>query len=136
MKRAALLASCLIWSVLDLSACQSAPAQDKPTPNDPPEVIDVLKVSLPPSVAATGVLRITVSVAQGGCLHFTNFKVGRRTPTRLELAVQGRPVSGSVGCPPVTGNVAETYSDPGSPARTGPFEVFVNGQSYGSVDID
>ena len=126
----------MIWSVLGLSACQPAPAQDTSTPNDPPEMIDVLKVSLPTSVAASGVLRITVRVAQGGCLHFTNFKVGRRTPTRLELAVQGRPISGSVACPPVTGSVAETYSDPGTPARSDPFEVFVNGQLYGSVGIE
>ena len=136
MKRASFLAPLMVWSVLGLSACQPAPAQDRPTPDDPPEVIDVLKVSLPTSVAASGVLRITVSVAQGGCQHFTNFKVVRRTPDRLELAVQGRPISGSVACPPVTGSVAETYSDPGSPTRTTPFEVFVNGQFHGSVGID
>ncbi|WP_424951226.1 hypothetical protein [Deinococcus sp.] len=40
-----------------------------------------------------------------------------------------------VPCPAVYIYVQKTYSDPGSPPRAEPFEVFVNGRSYGTVAI-
>ncbi|TSA87833.1 hypothetical protein FNU79_00845 [Deinococcus detaillensis] len=120
-----------LFMTLGLSACQTKPSEA----SSPPVALEVLDVKLPDSVGASEALTVTVSVADGGCYHFTNFEAKQRSASRLAFSVQGRPLAGSVGCPPVTGRVAEVYTDPGTPARTNPFEVFVNGKSYGTVSV-
>ncbi|WP_293910593.1 hypothetical protein [Deinococcus sp.] len=123
----------LLLTALCLSACQSG--QDETRLAD----LDVAAVSLPASVGATEPLTLNITLGSN-CSELPpqQFKVQRRTADALFLLAQTTITIGNGGpiCPPIYFHSKQTYTDPGSPTRTNPFEVFVNGKSYGTVKID
>lgn len=97
------------------------------TPNTP----GVTDVQFPASIAATGALTVTVTVGVG-CASFDGFSA-QRTAGSLTLTTRGS-IPVGVAC---SGLVTKTkiYTDAGTPTWTNPFEVIVNGKSYGNVTI-
>ena len=93
------------------------------------------KVTLPASIGASADLPLTVTVTIGGCTTFKSLDVQQRTAGVLELLAQGAAPTGNVACPAILGYQEIVYTDSGPPARVDPFEVIVNGQSYGTVEI-
>lgn len=93
------------------------------------------RVQLPATVGATGPLAVAVSVTVGGCQGFKRFEA-RRTASALQLRVVGqRRVGAGVACPANVAYETHTYTDPGTPGRTDPFEVSVNGKVAGQVRV-
>ncbi|MBB5375145.1 hypothetical protein HNQ07_000589 [Deinococcus metalli] len=98
-------------------------------------LMDVRSVKLPASVAATDPMDVVVEVTVGGCRRFDHVE-GARTASHLTLLVYGRQPAGTgVPCTADIGWEKHTYTDPGTPARTAPFEVTVNGTGRGIVDV-
>ena len=115
----------LVFGVL-LVACNSGPHTVQ---------LSESKVVFPASVPAGAEIPITVTVTVWGCLNFQNF-VAERTLSALKLNVYGLQAGSGAVCTQEGGrNIEKTYTDPGSPPRSDPFEVFVNGKSYGTVAI-
>ena len=94
----------------------------------------ISKVTLPESVAADGTLKIAVNVELNGCITFQSFEVQQRTATSLKLLARANFPQG-VTCPAVVIYEDQIYTDSATLPRTNPFEVFVNGQSYGTISI-
>ena len=118
-----------IACLITLTACQGGP-QTRTV------LLDVTEVVLPESVGAGAGMNVDVTVVQG-CDQMVPDIVAQRTASALGLTVQ-RTVAvlvNPVACPPVVFYVKTFYIDPGSPPRTNPFEVFVNGKSYGVVAV-
>lgn len=118
-----------IACLITLTACQGGP-QTRTL------LLDVTEVVLPESVGAGAGMNVDATVVQG-CDQMVPDIVAQRTTSALRLTVQ-RTVAvlvNPVTCPPVVFYVKTSYTDPGSPPRTNPFEVFVNGKSYGVVAI-
>ena len=117
------------FTALTLTACQSGQMTHT-------VLLDVTKVTLPASIGASADLPLTVTVTIGGCTTFKSLDVQQRTAGVLELLAQGTESTGkNVACPANIGYQDVAYTDPGTPARVSPFEVIVNGQSYGTVEI-
>ena len=119
-----------IVCLITLTACQSTATVTRTGP------LDVVRVLLPGSVGAGAEMKVNVTVTEG-CSETVPDIVAERSASALRLTVQ-RTVTGnaaSTPCLPVVFRVKATYTNPGSPLRTDPFEVFVNGESYGVVAI-
>lgn len=95
--------------------------------------MDVKSVAVPASASASAPLDIDVEVTVGGCNSFKRFEANR-TVSRLTLRALGNRTL-NVPCPAYIGWEHHIYTDPGSPTRTGPFEVIVNGTSWGTVRV-
>lgn len=97
--------------------------------------LGVAGVNFPATISATDDL--SVSIRYGvGCGDFDQqvAKISRTaTDLRLNATVKTRNVF--LACPAVYIEKTLIYTDPGTPARTNPFEVVVNGKSYGTVTI-
>ncbi|PNY82496.1 hypothetical protein [Deinococcus koreensis] len=104
-----------------------------------PQVIEydmeVRSVEIPAGTPANAPLDVVVEVTVGGCTSFKRFEA-QRTASMLRLRAIGNQVfePGTV-CPAYLGWTKHTYTDPGTPTRTGPFEVVVNGKSWGTVVV-
>ena len=91
-------------------------------------------VQLPATVSATEPLPVAVAVTVGGCRGFKRFEA-QRTANVLNLRVVGQESVGyGFACTADIRNETHTYTDPGTPARAHPFEVVVNGKSWGKVN--
>lgn len=121
-----------------LGAC----GQVKPETETRMDLMDVRSVEFPASVAADAPVDIVVEVGWG-CTPdspFGQFKAARTTAA-LNLQAFTKAYAGPADserdppCPPVYFYGKRTYTDPGTPARTSPFEVIVNGRSWGTVEI-
>ncbi|EYB67636.1 hypothetical protein DEIPH_ctg033orf0047 [Deinococcus phoenicis] len=98
------------------------------TPNTP----GVADVQFPASVGASETMNVAVTVGLG-CGRFDGFSA-QRTASRLTLTTRGS-VPVGVACSASVRNETRTYTDPGTPTRTGPFEIVVNGKTWGTTDI-
>ena len=119
-----------IICLIVLTACQGGVTVTRTAP------LEVTKVVLPESVGASAEMKVNVTVVQG-CYETVPDVVAQRTASVLRLTVQST-TTGPVNpapCPPVVFFVTTSYTDSGSPPRTDPFEVFVNGKSYGTVVV-
>lgn len=115
-------------AALLLVSCGGAPGMAEFT-------LEADSVAFPATVGATDSLAVDVSVTLGGCQSFKRFEA-QRTANTLSLRVVGQePAGQKVACPAVIVQETHTYTDPGTPARTGPFEVIVNGTSWGEVEV-
>lgn len=115
---------------LALTACGSL-AQPRVTEYD----LEVRSVEIPAGTPAEAPLDVVVEVVVGGCNRFQRF-VAQRSATQLSLRAIGTTLSGpGVVCAADLGWEKRTYTDPGIPTRTNPFEVVVNGKSWGTVQI-
>ncbi|WP_161881506.1 hypothetical protein [Deinococcus alpinitundrae] len=124
------------WTLLGLATLALTACQSTPHGTETVE-LTVTRVVVPQHVGASDDLPVVITVTLGGCQTFKGFAVQERTASTLKLLAQGTSPSGkNVVCPAIIGSAEKTYIDPGSPARTSPFEVFVNGQSYGSVGVE
>lgn len=122
-----------IACLITLTACQSTAS----LPVTLTSSLDVTKVVLPESVGASDAMNVDVTVAEG-CNKTDPDVVAERTASALRLTVQRTttyPKYPPAPCPPVVFFVMKTYTDPGNLPRTNPFEVFVNGKSYGTVAV-
>lgn len=115
---------------LALTACGSL--------GQPPVIeydMEVRSVEIPAGTPADAPLDVVVEVVVEGCNRFQRF-VAQRSATQLSLRAIGTTLSGpGVVCTADLGWEKRTYTDPGSPARTSPFEVVVNGKSWGTVVV-
>jgi len=93
------------------------------------------KVQFPAVVGTAEALPIAVSVTVGGCRGFKRFEA-QRTASALVLRVVGQErVGRGVVCPANIAYQTHTYTDPNTPPRADPFEVIVNGKSWGQVNV-
>jgi hypothetical protein len=105
-------------------------------PRDVQYILGAEKVELVSSVKADAPLTVRVTYTIGGCERFKQFGT-ERTINALKLSVIGSRREGNgVTCATGFATFSETYTDPGSPTRTNPFEVVVNGKSYGKISVE
>ncbi len=117
-------------AALTLTGCQGGPTTQT-------VLLDVTNVTFPSSVGASQTLPIKVTVLVGDCLTFKGLEVQQRTSTALKLLAQGNLRTGkNVGCLAYAAYQDVIHTDAGPPARTSPFELFVNGKSYGTVSVN
>lgn len=115
---------------LTLTACGSL-GQPRVTEYD----MEVRSVELPTNATADAPLDVVVEVVVGGCNRFQRF-VAQRSATQLSLRAIGTTLSGpDVVCTSDIGWDKRPYTDPGTTTRTNPFEVVVNGKSWGTVVV-
>ena len=119
-----------IAGLITLTACQGTATVTRTTP------LDVTNVVLPESVGASAEMNVELTVGEG-CSQTVPDVVAERTDHTLRLTVQRTTTVSAepVSCLPVYNSIQKTYTDPGTPPRTNPFEVFVNGKSYGVVAV-
>lgn len=117
-----------------LSACGQV-RQESETRMD---LMHVQSVEFPASADADAPLSVVVEIGRSCDRAFGQFKA-TRTATALELQVftkaYTKPAAPPPPCPPVIILEKHTYTDAGTPARSNPFEIIVNGKSYGTVTI-
>ena len=99
------------------------------------EPLHVEKVSFPATIGATEPLTVTVDLQIWNCGEKDQtLTLAERTPARLGLSGTFR--KGWAGpCSAAVVQKTLTYTDSGTPARTGPFEIVVNGKSWGTVTV-
>ncbi len=95
--------------------------------------MEVMSVGFPARTTTDAPLDVDVEVTVGGCCRFGRFEA-TRTAARLTLRAIGTRTL-NVPCLADIGWEHRIYTDPGTPARTNPFEVVVNGTSYGMVAV-
>ena len=119
-----------IACLMTLTACQGRATVTRAV------LLDVTKVVLPESVGAGAEMNVDVTVVEQ-CTETVPDVVAQRTASVLRLTVQRTTTEfvNPVTCPPVAFCVKRSYTDPGTSLRTNPFEVFVNGKSYGVIAI-
>lgn len=102
------------------------------------DLLYVQSVEFPASIAADAPLSVVVEIGRACDRAFGQFKA-TRTATALNLQAFTKAYTVSTTpvppCPPVMILEKHTYIDPGTPARTSPFEIIVNGKSWGKVEI-
>lgn len=98
--------------------------------------LDVVNVSLPATVSAAAPLRVDVRVGLGSC-EDTDHRLTliSRTAQALTLKAEATKTRPGAVCPAVYAETTLSYTDPGTPARTDPFEIIVNGRSWGKVGV-
>lgn len=98
--------------------------------------LTIKSVELPASIAAEAPLNVVAEVEVGGCTKFKRFEVVSRTASTLKLRAIGSQTEGKgIACPAYVGWKKEVYTDSATPARTHPFEVIINGISWGKVPV-
>lgn len=96
----------------------------------------VVGVTLPATVAPSAPLAVTVRYSVGCSDSEEAVTLVSRTATRLLLGATARnQQSPGTACPAIYIERTLEYTDPGTPARTSPFEVIVNGKSWGTVQV-
>lgn len=115
---------------MTLTACQGRATVTRAV------LLDVTKVVLPESVGAGAEMNVDVTVVEQ-CTETVPDVVAQRTASAIRLMVQRTTAEfvNPVTCPPEAFYVKRSYTDPGTSLRTNPFEVFVNGKSYGVIAI-
>jgi hypothetical protein len=92
-------------------------------------------VVFPESIGASEEMEIKIGVSlYCPAVKFERFLV-ERTDKALYIVAQGKVPGYGQMCTQAYGEAVYTYKDPGTVARVAPFEVFVNGKSYGMVAI-
>ena len=99
------------------------------------EPLHIRSVEFPASVGATEPLTVTVNIDIWNCGEKgQSLTLAERTASRLSL--QGTFRKGWAGpCAAAVVQQALTYTDSGTVPRTSPFEVVVNGKSWGTVTV-
>lgn len=116
--------------VLALSACTKTQA---------PQVValDVLNVTVPQTTSSVEPLRVEVRAGNlDTCMGMDHrLTLVSRTAQALTLRAEATRRFPALPCPAVYLEGTLSYTDPGTPARTNPFEVIVNGKSWGRVEV-
>lgn len=99
--------------------------------------VTVVKVTLPDRAVSTAPLVVSLRYA-AGCGDFRpEVAQSARTASKLVLEVTTQvSVEPPPPCQPVYIEQTLDYTDPGTPARSDPFEVVVNGKSWGTVQVN
>lgn len=121
----------LALALLGLCACSPIPV----TPSETEFEMKIKSVALPTSIAPDAAMDVVVEVTIGGCIKYKRIEVAARTASRLELKAIGTRPAQETPCTADIGWRKVTYTDPGMPARTSPFEVVVNGKSWRTVQV-
>lgn len=102
-----------------------------------PDVLGVVDVDFPATISATDSLTLTLHYSETCVQSDERISVFSRTATELRLGATATYArqEPSLACPPVYIEKTLDYTDPGTPTRTNPFEIIVNGKSYGTVRI-
>ncbi|BDP41494.1 hypothetical protein DAETH_14630 [Deinococcus aetherius] len=101
-----------------------------------PVTLGVVNVTLPATVSPTAPMQVDVRVGMGSC-EDTNHRLTlvSRTAQTLTLKAEATKTNYGAVCPAVYTESTLSYTDPGTPTRTSPFEVIVNGKSWGKVEV-
>ncbi|WP_102127413.1 hypothetical protein [Deinococcus planocerae] len=99
--------------------------------------LTVVGVNVPATVSSTEALRVDVRAYNlSTCEGFDHrLSMVSRTAQALTLRAESVGRRSNRPCPPVVEEGTLSYTDPGTPARVGPFEVIVNGKSWGEVGV-
>ncbi|CAM3922985.1 hypothetical protein [Deinococcus frigens] len=99
------------------------------------QALGIAGVEFPPTTGPTDSLTVTIRYGVG-CGDFDQqVTKTSRTATGLQLSATVKTRNVFLACPAQYVEKTLNYTDPGSPARTNPFEIIVNGKSYGTVTI-
>ncbi len=100
-------------------------------------VLGVVGVDFPATISASDSLTLTLRYSETCVQSDKRINVISRTATELRLAATATYVRRDppLVCPGVYIEKTLEYIDPGTPARSTPFEVIVNGKSYGTMTI-
>lgn len=123
MKRLALAAA-----LVGLTSCGGIP-----TPHTVP--LDVVAVTFPATLSAGQDLTVNVKYAVGCNDENQRLLLVKRTSLRLELEASATNNGLNTVCPAIYGEATLTYADSGTVARSNPFEIVVNGKSWGKIEI-
>lgn len=96
--------------------------------------LDVVAVDIPATLAPGADLRVTVKYVIDCTKQDERLLLTHRTLTTLALDAVGTDEGQNLACPAVYVEETLTYVDSGTVARTSPFEVIVNGQSWGKIE--
>ncbi len=99
--------------------------------------LGVVGVDFPATVRASESLTFAIRYSQTCNQSGEQTTPTARTSTELRLNATARyaRLDPNIACLPVYIEKTLIYTDPGTPARTDPFEIIVNGKSYGTVTI-
>lgn len=95
----------------------------------------ISKVDLPATVTPTENLSVTVTYGVGCGDRDQTLSLVSRTPSNLTLVATGKNAGMYMACSTDIVEKTLTYTDSGSPARSNPFEVIVNGKSWGKIEV-
>ena len=98
--------------------------------------LGVTGVRLPETVAPTAPLEVAIDLVHANC-EYSGERVilSSRTQSTLTLKTEVTRTTPGAVCPAIVTYGTLTYTDPGTPARVGPFEVIVDGKSWGKVSV-
>lgn len=98
--------------------------------------LGITGVRLPETVSPTAPLEVRVDIVHATC-EYSGERVAlvSRTEGTLTLKTEATRTAPGAVCPAVVTYGTLTYTDPGTPARVGPFEVVVDGKSWGKVSV-
>ncbi|RJF73233.1 hypothetical protein D3875_18415 [Deinococcus cavernae] len=103
------------------------------TPRD--VALEVVAVTLPTTLAPGSDLSVTVKYVENCTLLNEKLLLVERRSSALKLAAVGTPKTPGGPCPAVYREQTLTYVDSGTVGRTTPFEVIVNGKSWGTIEV-
>ncbi|WP_288433216.1 hypothetical protein [uncultured Deinococcus sp.] len=114
---------------LPLSACGTLGAPVTTT-------LGITGVRLPETVAPTAPLDVAIDLVHANC-EYSGERVilSSRTQNTLTLKTEVTRTQPGAVCNTGISYGTLTYTDPGTPARMGPFEVIVDGKSWGKVSV-
>lgn len=116
--------------VVLLGCAQSSIEQEETLP------IIFENVTFPADVTPTGELPVVLRYVENCMASNPRVSVVSRTGSQVQLAATEQVLQQrGVTCPPVYIERTLSYTDPGTPARNDPFEVIVNGKSWGKVHV-
>jgi len=100
-------------------------------------VLGVVGVDFPATISASQSLPLTVRYSETCVQSNEKISVISRTASELRLSATATYLRRDPppACPAVYIEKTLEYTDPGTPARSTPFEVIVNGKSYGTIAI-
>ena len=97
--------------------------------------LNVVAVDIPALLAPGADLSVTVKYSLGCNDKDQRLLLVKRTASILSLEASATNNGLPVACPAVYAEQTLTYVDSGAVGRTNPFEVVVNGKSWGKVEV-
>ncbi|CAM3171873.1 Lipoprotein [Deinococcus saxicola] len=126
---------CALTFAATLTAC--GPQE---TPNNlriETENLGVVGVDFPATINASEPLKIAIRYSETCVQSDEKINLISRTATELKLGATAQYYrqDPSIACPAVYIEKTLIYTDSAMPTRTNPFQIIVNGKSYGTVTI-
>ncbi|CAM4351751.1 hypothetical protein DEMA109039_15405 [Deinococcus marmoris] len=118
-----------------LTACDPQEAPDNGRVET--DAIGVVDVNFPATASASEPMIIAIRYSKTCNQSSEQIALTARTETELRLNGTARhaKLPPNLACTPIYIEKTIEYIDPGTPARTNPFEIIVNGRSWGTVEV-